>query len=139
MEFDKLMLAEKIGKILAYAVKEKKYNRYELIQKWLSSETYDETVNFVVYLCSQTKTYILSQFEQEIADNLPSIDENSPFYEDDLYWFGYLTAYWFFIDNTTGREIVDKYNINHILDSFEILHTLDIRTAIDKIKEDDVL
>lgn len=39
MDFSELMLAEKIGKVLALAVSQKKYNRYELIKKWLASET----------------------------------------------------------------------------------------------------
>lgn len=95
MELINLVLIEKIGKLLAYAVSEKKYNRYELIQKWLASDTYEEVLNFSVHLCSQSKTYILAAFENEIKDDLPHIDDDSPLYEDDLYWFGYTAAYWF--------------------------------------------
>lgn len=133
------MLAEKIGKVLAMAVAEKKYNRYELIKKWLLSKTYADTIDFAVHLCSQAKSYILSEFEKEYSNNLPSIDEDSPYYEDDLYWFGYIMAYWYFLDGTTGQEIVDKIDINNVLDNYEILHTISVQHAIDKIKEVDVL
>lgn len=139
MDFFNLMLAEKIGKVLAMAVSEKKYNRYELIKKWLLSKTYADTIDFAVHLCSQAKSYILSEFEKECADNLPSIDEDSPYYEDDLYWFGYITAYWYFIDGTTGQDIVNKIDINNVLDNYEILHSLGVKHAIDKIKEADAL
>lgn len=139
MEFFNLMLAEKIGKVLAMAVAEKKYNRYELIKKWLLSKTYADTIDFAVHLCSQAKSYILSEFEKEYSNNLPSIDEDSPYYEDDLYWFGYIMAYWYFLDGTTGQEIVDKIDINNVLDNYEILHTISVQHAIDKIKEVDVL
>ena len=65
MYFSELKLAEKIGKVFYIAVTENKYNRYELIHKWLASDTYDETVNFYVHLCSQAKAYILAAFERE--------------------------------------------------------------------------
>lgn len=139
MDFDELKLTEKIGKILAYAVSEKKYNRYELIKKWLASDTYEETVNFTVYLCSQAKTYILAAFEKECGNDLPSIDEDSPLYEDDLFWFGYVMAYWFFLDGTTGRDILEKIDVCKVLDEYDILHTISVKHAIDKIKEDDAL
>jgi len=139
MELINLVLIEKIGKLLAYAVSEKKYNRYELIQKWLASDTYEEVLNFSVHLCSQSKTYILAAFEKEIKDDLPHIDDDSPLYEDDLYWFGYTAAYWFFTDGTTGKDLLKKINVNKMLDEYEILHTLSIKHAIDKIREDDLL
>lgn len=75
-------LAEKIGKVLYIAVTKNKYNRYELIHKWLASDTYDETVNFYVHLCSQAKTYILAAFEREFENDLHSIDEGSTLYLD---------------------------------------------------------
>jgi len=139
MDFFNLMLSEKLGKVLAKAVSEKKYNRYELIEKWLLSKTYADTVDLAVHLCSQARGYILSEFEREYSDNLPSIDENSIYYANDLYWFGYITSYWFFLDGTTGKEIVTKYNICNILDSYDILHTIGVKHAIDKIREDDIL
>lgn len=139
MELINLALIEKIGKLLAYAVSEKKYNRYELIQKWLASDTYEEVINFSVHLCSQSKTYILAAFENEIKDDLPHIDDDSSLYEEDLYWFGYTAAYWFFTDGTTGKDLLKKINVNKMLDEYETLHTLSIKHAIDKIREDDLL
>lgn len=139
MDFFDRMLSEKIGKVLSAAVSKRKYSRYELIRKWLLSETYADTVDLAVHLCSQARGYILSEFEAEYKDDLPSIDDDSIYYEDDLYWFGYITAYWYFLDGTTGREIVNKYDINRILDHYDILHTISVQHAIDKIKEDDTL
>lgn len=139
MEYIELMLIEKIGNILAYAVSKKRYNRYELITKWLASETYEAMINFEVYLCSQSKSYILTAFEKEYADNLPSIDEDSCYFEDDLFWFGYTMAYWFFTDGTTGKDILKKIDVCKALDEYDVLHTLGVKHAIDKIKEDDRL
>lgn len=139
MEFIELTLIEKIGKILAYAVSERKYDRYALVEKWLDSDTYDETINFSVHLCSQSKKYILTAFEEEIKNDLPVLDDDSPLYEDDLYWFGYVAAYWFFLDGTTGKDILKSINVRKMLDDYEMLHTLSVKHAIDKIKEDDAL
>lgn len=139
MELINLALIEKIGKLLAYAVSEKKYNRYELIQKWLASDTYEEVINFSIHLCSQSKTYILTAFEQEIKNDLPHIDDDSPLYENDLYWFGYTAAYWFFTDGTTGKDLLAKIDVKKMLDEYETLHTLSIKHAIAKIREDDSL
>ncbi len=138
MEFINLKLIEKIGNVLASAVSERKYNRYELIKMWLNSETYQLTVEFDVSICSQAKSYILRTFEQEYNGALPSIDKESPLYKDDVYWLGYITAYWFFIDGTTGKEILKKYDVEKILDEFDVLHSLSVKTAISKIKEDDL-
>lgn len=138
MEFINLKLIEKIGNVLADAVSERKYNRYELIKMWLNSETYQLTVEFDVSICSQAKSFILRTFEKECNGALPSVDEDSPLYRDDVYWFGYITAYWFFTDGTTGREILEKYDVEKILDEFDALHSLSVKTAISKIKEDDL-
>lgn len=139
MDFSELMLAEKIGKVLALAVSQKKYNRYELIKKWLASETYDETIHFSVHLCSQSKLYILNSFEDEISPDLPSIDEDSPLYEDDLFWFGYIVAYWFFLDKISGTDILRQIDVGKMLDEYDVLHTLSPKHAIELIKEDDSL
>lgn len=138
MDFIELKLIEKIGNVLSCAVCERKYNRYELVKMWLGSETYRLTVEFDVSICSQAKSYILRTFEQELQDRLPLKDNDSPLYKDDVYWFGYITAYWFFLDGTTGREILEKYNVEKILDEFDVLHTVSVKTAISKIKEDDL-
>lgn len=139
MYFSELKLAEKIGKVLYIAVTENKYNRYELIHKWLASDTYDETVNFYVHLCSQAKTYILAAFEIEFENDLPSIDEESPLYGEDLYWFGYVMAYWFFIEQISGTDILKMYDVDRILDSYGALHAVSVKRAIEEIKENDVL
>lgn len=139
MELINLALIEKNRQITRICCFRKKYNRYELIQKWLASDTYEEVINFSVHLCSQLKTYILEAFENEVKDDMPCIDDDSPLYDDDLYWFGYTAAYWFFTDGTTGKDLLKKINVNKMLDEYETLHTLSIKHAIDKIREDDLL
>lgn len=63
--------------------------------------------------------------------------KKAPLYSDDVYWFGYLITYGHFLEGITGEEIHARYNIRKILDEYDVLHTLSVKTAIEKIKEDD--
>lgn len=137
MEFIELKLIEKIGNVFANAMTKRKYNRYQFIKMWCSSDTFQSLLDFDETLCSQAKSYILRSFEKEFAGRLPSIDNDSPLYEDDMYWFGYLISYWYFWDGTTGKSIAQQYNISKVLDEYEVLHTLSVVASIKKIREDD--
>lgn len=137
MEFFELKLIEKIGNVFAYAMHEKRYNRYQFIKKWCVSETCEAVFEFDETLCSQAKSYILRTFEKEYESDLPETDGDSPLYEDDMYWFGYLLTYWHFLEGISGKQVLEEYDVCKILDEFEVLHTLSIKAAIDKIREDD--
>lgn len=137
MDFFELKLIEKIANVFACAMREKKYNRYQFIEKWCSSDTCQSVFEFDETLCSQAKSYILRTFEKEYESNLPEKDNDSPLYEDDMYWFGYLLTYWYFLDGTSGKGVLKEYDVCKILDEYDVLHTLSIEAAIEKIREDD--
>ena len=139
MDLFKLAIARKIGKIFALAATNRKYNCSEFVHKWLASETYQSVIDFETYICSQSRDYILSVFEEENKEHLPTIDENSKYLEDAMWWLGYIVTYWFFLDGTTGPDILRDINIDKVLSEYDVLHTLDVRLAIEKIKEDDAL
>lgn len=120
-------------------MQKRQYNRYQFIPKWCSSETFQSILDFDETLCSQAKSYILRMFEKEYEDNLPDIDSDSPVYDDDMYWIGYLLTYWCFEENVSGKDIIEQYDVCKILDEFDVLHTLSIKSAIIKIREDDKL
>ena len=44
---------------------------------------------------------------------------------------------WIQIENVSNKYIYKTYDLNKILDEFDVLHTLSIENAIDHIKEDD--
>lgn len=137
MDFFELKLIEKIGNVFAYAMREKKYDRYQFIEMWCSSDTCEAIFDFDETICSQAQSYILRTFERECADHLPARDQDSPLYEDDMYWFGYLLTYWHFLDGTSGKDVLRLYDVRKILDEYDVLHTLSVKAAIDKIQEDD--
>ena len=86
MEFIELKLIEKVGNVFSMAMRDRKYNRYQFVKKWCSSETFQSLIEFDETLCSQAKSYILRMFEKEYEDRLPDIDNDSPLYEDDMNW-----------------------------------------------------
>ncbi len=134
--FFELKLSEKIGAVFSNAVKDKKYDPYEFAEKWCLSETCRAVFDFDETLVSQARSYILRVFESEISGSLPTTNEKDPLYSDDVYWFGYLITYWHFLEGITGEEIHARYNIRKMLDEYGVLHTLSVKAAIEKIKED---
>lgn len=48
-------------------------------------------------------------------------------------------AYWFFIEQISGTDILKMYDVDRILDSYDALHTVSVKLAIEEIEEDDVL
>lgn len=139
MNYVESALIEKIAEIFEYAMDVKCYEPYIFAQKWLASETYAKTIDFDTALCSQAKTYILGAFEEEYKDDLPPVNQNSPLYKDDMFWFGYTMAYWHMLENISGNEILAAYDIDKIINEYDVLHTVSVKTAIDLIKEDDRL
>lgn len=65
MEFIELKLIEKVGNVFSIAMRDRKYNRYQFVKKWCSSETFQSLIEFDETLCSQAKSYILRMFEKE--------------------------------------------------------------------------
>jgi hypothetical protein len=139
MDFIELKLIEKIGNVFSIAMAERKYNRYQFAKMWCLSDTFQSILDFEEWLCSQSKYYIMQVFDEEFAGKLPEVDEGSPLYAEDTYWLGYVLTYWFFLDGTNGKEIIKNYDLDHVLDSYDVLHTVGVKTAIDMIREDDRL
>lgn len=100
------------------------------------SETFQSIIDFETSICTQSALYIFHAFEREMKSCCPQYDEDGDLYEDDLFWFGYITAYWCIEKNITGKDIVDKINIDGMLDNYEILHTISVKSAIKKIEEE---
>ncbi len=134
-----LALIEKVAEIFEYAVENRGYEPYSFAEKWLTSDVCQKTLEFDVALCSQSKTYILLAFEDEYREDLPTVNKQSIFFKEEMYWFGYVTAYWIVTEGITGKEISANYNIRKIINEYDVLHTVSVKTAIDLIKEDDAL
>ena len=106
----------------------------ELLIAWMNSDVFYQIIDGNEVYCSQAKTYVARCFIEEIqtcrkADSI-EIDD------DILYWFGYLVTYWCFSQSIKPGDISRKYDIKSIVNAYEMLHTLSVKTAIDKIMEE---
>lgn len=136
MHFIEMTLCEKIGKVLVDCNALRKYDSIQLFRAWLESDVFDGIIDWDVSLFSQAKSYIARMFLQECESKLSSAPVNVILLDDVMFWVGYLVTYWCLEYQITGRDISRDYDIEEILYAYDPLHTLSIKAAISKIKED---
>ena len=103
---------------------------------WMNSEIFERIIDGDVALCSQAKSYIARAFLTENKEHLTTIQSNTILSDEMLFWGGYLVKYWCLEYQETSKDISEKYDIEKIMYSYEVLHSLSIKAAIAKIKED---
>lgn len=135
MHFVELKLCEKIGSVL------EECNRLVddsllLLRTWLASETYDRILDGDVSLFSQAKSYIIRTFMEEGKKQFEAGKSDRMFSDDALFWIGYLITYWCLEYQESAKNIMNNYDLENMLYSYETLHTISVKAAIDKIKED---
>lgn len=135
MPFVELKLCEKIGKILIEAKKLYQGEALLLLTAWLKSAVFSEMIAGNEVYCSQAKTYVARCFVKEEFDMFPQSEEVG-IDDDVLYWFGYLVSYWCFAYQVEPEHIAENYDIEKIVNAYEALHSVSIKTAIKKIVEE---
>lgn len=130
-----LTLARKIGDVLRILNQEYHFDSLELVADFTVSRLFQQIMDWDVSIVSQGKYYIAQLFVEEYQEKLPvkcGYDDSEA-----LYWYGYLLTRWCQIEQTTGKEIYEQYNVRSILQAYDVLHTLSIENAIEHIKMDD--
>lgn len=135
MHFVELKLCEKVGAVL-----EECNNMYQdslqLLLVWMDSEIFERIIDGDVALCSQAKSYIVRTFMNENKSRLELMQSKKAMPKEAMFWLGYLITYWCFEYQEMPREILKRYDIESIVYSYEVLHSLSVKSAIEKIKED---
>lgn len=129
-----LMIAEKIGNVLR-SVTEQGFDVYDVCAKWLSSTTFSSIMDDDFSIYSRTPKTI----QDLLVNEFSSFAFGDQYDKDAAFWFGYLVTYWCYMYHTTGSEILQKYDVVKIVDDYELLHTLSVKIAIERITEDDKL
>ena len=109
-----IVIAEKIGKVLEYLVKEKSYDLYDVCSKWLYSKTFFSILDDDVSVYSQSRFYIARHFEE----NSGPLYLASELYKDDD--VSLATAY----RNQFETEL--DYISNQMVDSLGTEHSRDV-------------
>jgi hypothetical protein len=134
MPFVELKLCEKTGKILIEAKKLYKGPALSMVDQWLKSEVFSEIIVGNEVYCSQARTYVARCFIEETRGC--GATGTVEIADDILYWFGYVVCYWCFQSEISPSSIAQNYDLSSILNAYEMLHSLSVKTAIEKIRED---
>ena len=135
MHFVEVKICEKIGNVLAEC-NNVYQDSLQLLRIWLNSETFERVIDGDVALCSQAKSYIIREFTDENKSQLESIQSGKVLSNDTLFWMGYLITYWCIEYLENPKNILKIYDIENIMYSYDVLHSLSIKSTIEKIKED---
>ncbi len=135
MHFVELRICEKVGKVL------EECNRIcpdslQLLLIWMDSETFERILDGDVALCSQAKSYIARSFMNENRSRLGDVPPVEAMPDEALFWLGYLITYWCLEYQEMPKNILRRYDMESIAYSYETLHSLSIKSAIEKMKED---
>lgn len=136
MRFIELKICEKVGNVLEECNRICNRDSIQVLLIWLNSEIFERIVDGDVALCSQAKSYIARLFVSENKEHLESIQSNMIISNDVLYWAGYLVTYWCLEYQETAKDVLKNYDIENVIYSYDVLHSLSIKAAIEKIKED---
>ena len=109
----------------------KDWDQSDFCRKWLKSDLIKALARHDNPI-TQSKLYYYNDIVDELeGDVKPS---NVPMHKPAVEWFGYLTMYWMLSEQIDAEEI-SKYNIDMILQFYDVLHTYSIEHAIEDIRE----
>ena len=79
------------------------------------------------------KEYLMERMQKEYPEGFS--EQGTVFDSETLYWAGYLYRYWHFYTGESSKEIYRQADAEIINTMYYGYHTLDIKMAIDLLKE----
>ena len=79
------------------------------------------------------KEYLMERMQKEYPEGFS--EQGTVFDSETLYWAGYLYRYWHFYTGESSKEIYRQADAETINTMYYVYHTLDIKMAIDLLKE----
>ena len=79
------------------------------------------------------KEYLMERMQKEYPEGFS--EKGTVFDSETLYWAGYLYRYWHFYTGESSKEIYRQADAETINTMYYGYHTLDIKMAIDLLKE----
>jgi len=99
----------------------------------MDSEIFERIIDGDVALCSQAKYYIARSFMNENRSRLDAVQPAETMLAETLFWLDYLITYWCLEYQEMPKNILKRYDMESIAYSYETLHSLSIKSAIEKI------
>jgi len=125
-----LQLCDLQGRIFEISI-DKKYNSKKFVENFMNSETtsrFDEPFDRLQWL---GELYYLEELEDEC--NL--LKDNNQIPKEVMYWIGYIYRYFHFYKQINSKEIYKIANIEIMIESYLMFHTMDPKMAIDNLIE----
>lgn len=81
----------------------------------------------------QSEIYFYNSIKKGL-DEIPEHKEYST-HPETMYWFGYTTQYWIYARSIDPTQIEKTYDIEKILQNYDVLHTYSTKRAIEEIEK----
>lgn len=127
-----LALCEMQAKLFVLSV-EKGYDSAAFVAGFMNSKVaaaIDSAFNHLQWAGTE---YAMERVEEELGSSL--IRSGVVFYEETMYWMGYLYRYWHFYTGESSREIYKQASASDMGAVYLSYHTLSNELAIDRLKE----
>lgn len=136
LDINEKAICRKVANVFSLANK-KNYHPVEFTLRWLESDTakllYEMNLNEI----AQSPLYQINSFDMEMKNIGHEFKMKSETdYEDVMYWCGYFFTYWIFYEEITGKDLIEKYDIEKIMECYDTYHTLSCKNAIENAKEE---
>ena len=142
-DYERICVIEAMSAVFYSAIYQKKFDIFDFTHKILSTDLFDR-FPYDLSLFSQSPLYVIECLEMdELPPTMFPIKKHN--YKNDAEkryiskvseWVGYMLASWIMIDKISGKDILEKYDIDGIINSYERLHCMSISAAIFEIKSD---
>lgn len=127
-------VANIVGKMFRLAAEKLEIDEEIFCHIWLKSDLCQRLFVLDETLICQSKVYLFNSLVME--NNLP-ITAGHKMDEEVMYWVGYILTYWMYLYEISGNKINEKYDIDKIINEYDILHTVSCKVAIEKMMQDD--
>ena len=142
-DYERICVIEAMSAVFYSAIYQKKFDIFDFTHKILSTDLFDR-FPYDLSLFSQSPLYVIECLE---TDEFPATmtpikkynyksDDEKRYISNVSEWVGYMLASWIMIDKISGKDILEKYDIDSVINSYERLHCMSISAAIFEIKSD---
>jgi len=127
----KLALSDMQGKLFELSGRQG-YDSELFMKAFMNSKIAEGLDSDFDYMQWAGKEYILERMMDEYPDEI--VQGGTVYEGETLYWTGYLYRYWHFYTGESSKFIYKTANAKTMNSSYYGFHTLDIESAIDRLK-----
>lgn len=141
--YERQCVIESMSDVFYSAIYQRNFEIFDFTEKIMKTDLFDR-FPYDLSLFSQSPLYVIECLEKDelSAELLPiktydyKNESEKKYVADVAEWVGYMLISWVMADEIKGIDILEKYDIEAVISSYERLHCMGISAAIDEIKND---